>query len=123
MEPADLKDRTKKFALRVITATQAIPSTAAARDISNQRLRAATSVGANYRAACRARSRADFISKLGIAIEEADESLYWMELLVEADMRTKAELASLMREAGEIVAILTVSAKTARDHLRLRDSR
>jgi four helix bundle protein len=72
-------------------------------------------VGANYRSACRARSKADFVSKTGIAIEEADESLFWMELLIEADIIPENRLTDLMKEADELVAILTASAKTARN--------
>jgi len=85
--------------------------------VGNQLLRAGTSVGANYRSACRGCSKPDFVSKVGIAIEEADESLYWMEMLVEANMVSEERLADLMKEANELVAILTASAKTARIHL------
>ncbi len=90
--------------------------------IGNQLLRSGTSVGANYRAACRARSKPDFISKASISIEEADESLYWMEMLVEAEIMPKEKLTVLIKEADEIVAILTASVKTARASLNQRGS-
>jgi four helix bundle protein len=77
-------------------------------------LRSATSVGANYRSACRGRSKADFVSKLGIALEEADESLYWLEMLIEAKLVSKPKIASLLDEANQLVAILAASSKTAR---------
>jgi four helix bundle protein len=122
MDASDLKQRTKQFGLSVIASIQSLPSTAVARTIGNQLLRSGTSVGANYRAACRARSRPDFISKAGIAIEEADESLYWMEMLIEAKIVAPGSLERLMQEGNEIVAILTASVKTARAGLRQRDA-
>ena len=85
--------------------------------IGRQLLRSATSVGANYRAACRGRSRADFIAKLGVSIEEADESLYWMEMLVESHLVSKSKMSNLIDEANQLVAILTASSKTARTNL------
>ncbi len=81
-------------------------------------LRSGTSVGANYRAACRARSRADFASTAGIAIEEADETMYWMELLMEAGLGLKEKFSALMEETNETIAILTASVKTARANLK-----
>jgi four helix bundle protein len=122
VDAEDLKKRTKQFGLRVIHLTGALPPSRAAGVIGRQLLRSGTSVGANYRAACRARTKPDFISKASIAIEEADESLYWMEMLVEAKLIHQEKLAALMKEADEIVAILTASVKTARAHLRLRGS-
>lgn len=114
MNQSEMKNRTKQFSLRVIRATEALPTTRAANVIAHQLVRAGTSVGANYRSACRARSRADFISKIGIAIEEADESQYWMELLVEAGLVREAQLQDLLREADELIAILTASSQTAK---------
>ncbi len=122
MNQEDLKRRTQQFALRIMAVTGALPSSAVANVISTQLLRSGMSVGANYRAACRARSRPDFISKLGIAIEEADESLYWMELLIESNIMARDRLAPLLREGDEIIAILTASAKTARAHRKARGS-
>jgi four helix bundle protein len=116
----ELKKRTKQFGLRVIKLVEALPSGKTAHVISNQLLRSGTSVGANYRSACRARSKPDFISKASISIEEADESLYWMEMLIEAEIMPKEKLAALMKECDEIVAILTASVKTAKNSLRQR---
>jgi len=116
MDAEELKRRTKQFGLRVIHLAEALPSGRTANVIGNQLLRSGTSVGANYRSACRGRSKPDFISKVGIAIEEADESLYWMEMLIEAGLVSEERLADLMKEANELVAILTASVKTARTH-------
>ena len=110
----DLRERTKQFALRVIRLVESLPKTSTAGVAGHQLLRAGTSAGANYRAACRARYRADFISKMGIVEEEADESHYWMELLVDAEIVKKEKVASLMREANELVAIAVSSINTAR---------
>jgi four helix bundle protein len=110
----DLKRRTKAFALRVIKLVEALPKTRTADVIGRQLLRCGTSVGANYRAAARARSTADFIAKMGIVEEEADESLYWMELLVESGLIDAERLAPLMAETNEIVAIIVASINTAR---------
>jgi four helix bundle protein len=123
LDAQELRNRTKQFGLRVINLMDALPSTKAANVIGRQLLRSATSVGANYRAACRARSRPDFISKLGIAIEEADESLYWMEVLVDAKIMSPGRLDPLMKEGNEIVAILTASAKTARAASKAKQGR
>ena len=117
MDAEELKKRTKQFGLRIIKLIEALPSARAANVISNQLLRSGTSVGANYRSACRERSKPDLISKASIAIEEADESLYWMEMLVEAEIMPREKLEALMKEANEIVAILTASVKTARASL------
>jgi four helix bundle protein len=108
--------------LRIIKLIENLPPSKASNVIGNQLLRSGTSVGANYRSACRARSKPDFISKASISIEEADESLYWMEMLVEAKIMPKEELTALMKEADEIVAILTASVKTARASLNQRGS-
>jgi four helix bundle protein len=114
MSEKDLKKRTKSFALRIIRLVETLPNTQTGRVIGNQLLRSGTSVGANYRSACRARSPADFISKMGIVEEEADESLYWMELLIEDEIVKQEKLESLMKEADEIIAITVSSIKTAR---------
>lgn len=120
MNADELKTRTKNFALRVIKLVDALPANKITHVIGNQLLRSGTSVGANYRSACRGRSKPDFISKAGIALEEADESLYWMELLVEAEIIPQEKLSALMKECDEIVAILTASVKTAKDGLKER---
>ena len=118
MDPEQMKGRTKQFGLRVIRLVEALPTSKTANVIGRQLLRSGTSVGANYRSACRGRSKADFISKVGIALEEADESLYWMELLTEAGIVAKAQLNPLMQEANELVAIFSASIKTARANTR-----
>ncbi len=118
MDPEELKARTKQLGLRIIKLVEALPPSRAANVIGNQLLRCGTSVGANYWAACRARSKPDFISKASIAIEEADESLYWIEMLVEAKIMPQSKLSALMKEIDGIVAILTASVKTARASLR-----
>ena len=116
----DMKRRTNRFGLRVIELVEDLPRGKTASTIGYQLIRSATSVGANYRAACRGRSKPDFISKIGITIEEADESLYWMELLVESGISPGEEIVELMHEANELVAILTASSKTARARLANR---
>lgn len=113
MTPEELKKRTKQFALRVIKLCDTLPRTRAGNIIANQLIRSATSVGANYRAACRARSNADFISKIGITLEEADESVYWMEIIVESGMKSEKQMSSLMKEGNELVAIFVASSNTA----------
>ena len=114
MDRNEFKARTKKFALRVIHLVDALPRDVAANTLGRQLIRSGTSVAANYRAAIRAKSRADFISKMGTVEEECDESLFWMELLIESH-RVKSELLdSLIQEGSEILAITVASIKTAR---------
>ena len=114
MTPEELKRRTKEFALRIIKLAGMLPRNEAARIIGGQMLRSGTSVGANYRAACRARSRAEFTSKLGLAEEEADETLFWLELLEESELMKGQLLRDLMTEAGELVAIFAASRITVK---------
>jgi four helix bundle protein len=114
MNSEELKARTKQMALRVIKLASSLPKTAVANVIGKQILRSATSVGANYRSACRARSHADFINKIAIVEEEADETLYWLELLVEASIIKFEKVESLMKEVAELVAIFTASGRTAK---------
>jgi four helix bundle protein len=109
-----LKERTKAFALRIIRVFQSLPDTKQAQIIGTQLLRSGTSVGANYRAVCRARSRADFIAKLGIVIEEADESAYWIELLISTGLIKQEKLNDLLQEAHELTAIFNAARRTAR---------
>ena len=109
-----LRRRTKQFALPVIRMVESLPRGRAADTIGGQLIRSGTSVGSNYRAACRARSPAEFCAKLGIVEEEADESVFWMELLVEAGLIKQSRLADLLQEANEIVAMVVASIKTAR---------
>lgn len=114
MNEQEFKDRTKRFAPRIIKLVESLPSKRAAQVIGGQLLRAGTSVGANYREACRAKSTADIIHKLSIVEEEADESLFWMELLVESDLMRRARLEALMVEANETLAMVVASIKTLR---------
>jgi four helix bundle protein len=114
MNPEEFKKRTKAFAVRIINLVDRLPNSRATNAIANQLVRSGMSVGANYRAASRAKSRADFISKLDTVEEESDETLYWMELLVESGKMKAAALSGLMREAGEILAMTVTSINTAR---------
>lgn len=115
MDKEKLKVRTKAFALRIIRLVEALPPNQVTSSvIAKQLLRSGTSVGANYRAACRGRSTAELISKLQIVLEEADECLYWMELIIEANLIPSNKLQSLMTEANEIIAMLVASLKTLR---------
>jgi len=109
-----MKARTKGYANRIVKLCAALPNDWVARTLGTQLLRSGTSVGANYRAVCRAKSTADFINKLRIVEEECDESLFWMELLVENDLVKARRLTSLMKEGDEILAIVVASAKTTR---------
>jgi four helix bundle protein len=108
----ELQSRTKQFALRVLKLIDALPLTPAGRAISNQLVRSAMSVGANYRAACRARSRTEFAAKLGIVLEEADESLYWLEMIRDGKLLPEAKLSLLLQEANELTAIVAAGRKS-----------
>jgi four helix bundle protein len=108
-----LRERTKEFACRIIHFFRALPHFEEARIIGRQLLRCGTSVGANYRAACRARSRADFVSKLGIVLEEADESDYWLDLLVSEKIVPPQKMAKLQQECQELIRIFVASLNTA----------
>ncbi len=108
-----MKKRTKEFGLRVIRVFQALPRTEEARVIGKQALRSATSVAANYRAACRARSTAEFTSKINIVLEETDETQFWLEMLEEAGIVPASRLVQLHQEAAELTAILTIARKNA----------
>ena len=112
MTEEELKRRTKQFALRVMNLVGALPNSRVGNAIGNQLVRAGTSVGANYRAACRGRSRAEFIAKLGTVIEEGDESAYWMELIVEGGLLKTRLVEPLHAEANELVAIMVSSRKS-----------
>ena len=112
-----LKQRTKRFALRVVALFRALPKTEEARVIGRQVLRSATSVAANYRAVCRARSKAEFVSKTGIVVEEMDETVFWLELLVEAGIVKKEKMENLLHEAEELLAIFAASQKTAKSRI------
>jgi four helix bundle protein len=114
MSEPDLKKRTKAFALRVLKLVDAVPKTASGRALAAQLVRSGTSVAANYRAARRAKSTAHFLSKLGDVEEEADETLFWLELLEESGIVPAKRLSELKKEADELVAIIVASINTAR---------
>ncbi len=110
----DLRRRTKQLAIDVIRLCRALPHDDAGRTISRQLIRSGTSVGANYRAVCRARSRPDFVAKLGVVLEEADETAFWLELLCESGVSTSEQIAPLLREVNELIAIFVSSLRTAK---------
>jgi four helix bundle protein len=112
----ELRDRTKNFSLRIITLFRSLPNSEEARIIGKQLLRSGCSVGANIHSATRAKSKAEYYSKLSIAIEEADESAFWMEILIEADIVPEKKLAALYTESIEITKILAVSRKTSKNN-------
>jgi four helix bundle protein len=109
-----LRARTKDFAVRIIHLFRSLPPAKEAQIIGNQLLRCGTAVGANYRSACHARSRADFISKIGVVTEEADESVFWIELLADLNIMKKERLEELLKEARELTAIFSASRQTAK---------
>jgi len=109
-----MKQRTKAFALRMIKLASTLSKDFVGRRLGDQLLRSGTSVAANYRAACRARSRADFVNKLAVAEEEADESVFWMELLIESGLVSIRRLEKLLGEANELTAILVASRRTTK---------
>jgi four helix bundle protein len=109
-----LKERTKRFALEIIRLVEKLPKGRIADILGRQLLAAGTSVGANYRAACRARASPDFISKMGIVEEETDESIYWMELLIDCGLIRKDDVSHLLNEANQILAMTVSSIRTAR---------
>jgi len=114
MNEAQMKKRTKEFAKSIIKLCRLLPDNREGRLIGNQIFRSGTSVAANYRAACRARSTADFVSKLSIVEEEADETLFWLEILEEMEILDKNLIVPLMQESDEIIAIIVSSIKTSR---------
>jgi four helix bundle protein len=112
--PEELRDRTKAFALRVIRLFRSLPYKTDTQVLGKQLLRCGTSVAANYRAVCRARSKAEFVARLGIAAEEADEAVLWLELLIESGIVKSEMTEELLKEARELAAILTASRQTAK---------
>lgn len=113
----DLKKRTKQFALRNIKLFQALPKSEEAKILGKQLLRSSTSVAANYRSVCRARSSAEFIAKLGIVIEEADETVFWLEILIESEIITEKKAGNLLKEANEILYIMSASKTTFKEQI------
>ena len=123
MNEALMKKRTKEFAKNIIKLCRKLPDNREGKLIGNQIFRSGTSVAANYRAACRARSRAEFISKLAIVEEEADETLFWLELIKEMEILDNTLLDSLMKENDEIIAIIVSSIKTSRKRKETREAK
>jgi len=113
MDERQLKDRTLQFGLRIMRLVDALPQTSTGRAIGNQLVRSGTSVGANYRAACRGRSKAEFIAKLGIVVEEADECGYWLELIMKGELLPVEKVQPLYQEAEELTAIFVSSVRSA----------
>ena len=118
MNAEDLKKRTKLFALRILKLAAALPSTIEGKVIRGQIVRAGTSVGANYRAACRGRSKAEFVAKLGVVEEESDESAFWLELIIEGRLLQRNRVKPLLDEANEIAKIMARSRLSASRSLR-----
>lgn len=115
-KPADLKIRTKQFALRIIRLYSSLPKSTVAKILGKQLLRSGTSLGAHYREASRSRSNAEFISKIEGGLQELEEAIYWMELIIESDIFGEDRMDELMKEAKELVAILTTCVKKAKDN-------
>lgn len=122
MDEKIFKERTKKLALHVMQLTENLPRTRSADVIAKQIIRSATSIGANYRAACRAKSTADMIAKLKIVEEESDETIYWLELLLESKSLPQSEVSELIKETDEILAMTVASIKTLRNRISNRKS-
>lgn len=114
MNPIELRARTRDFALRVIKLVQALPNTPVANVLGKQVLRSATSVGANYRAACRAQTKPVFITKMSIVVEKSDETIYWLELIRDAELIKPEQLSDLLDEAEQIIKIMVTARQTAR---------
>jgi len=115
-EPQELRARTKRFAIRIVKLCDALPNRPSGWVIAKQILRSGTSVAANYRAACRSRSKAEFVAKLCIVVEEADETLYWLELLSETGIVPGSKLQALIDEANQLTAIFVAARKTSRSN-------
>ena len=122
MNAEELKARTRKFALRILKLCDVLPRTTSGRAIAHQLVRSGTSIGANYRAACRARSRAEFVAKLGIVVEEADETQYWLDLLSDSAIVRNDRLCGLRQEVTELLAIFSASQFTAKQRIKAKSS-
>ena len=118
MDKAELKRRTQKFAVNIIKFIETLPNRRALNVLSNQLLRSSSSIGANYRSACKGKSSADFINKIIICEEEADESIYWIDLMIESELIDTELLTYLKKEATELTAIFTAIGKTAKENQR-----
>ena len=118
MDKDELRRRTKEFALRSMKLVDVLPRSRSANAVANQLVRSGTSVASNYRAACRARSKAEFIAKIGVVEEEADESAFWLELVIEHKLMQEALVRPLLKEAGELTAIMAASRISASRNLK-----
>ncbi|PWK80507.1 four helix bundle protein [Mucilaginibacter oryzae] len=123
MDKVELKKRTKKFATDIIRFVEELPRFRSIDILTHQLLRSSTSVGANYRSACRGKSTADFINKIVIVEEEADESIYWLELIEESGLVNSSTLPGLKKEANELTAIFTAIGKTAKENQKLNNKK
>jgi|SRR6478672_3748301 len=115
-QPEDLRNRTKAFAVRIVKMYRTLPYKPDAQVLGKQLLRCGTAVAANYRAACRSRSKAEWIAKIGIVVEQADESVFWLEMLTDCEIVPSEKIARLLRKAHELSALFTASQRTARSH-------
>lgn len=115
-----LKERTKQFAVRVVRLLRSLPKTDEARVIGKQLLRSSTSIAANYRAVCRARSKAEFVSRMGVVVEESDETVFWLELLIETEIVPRNRMEALLSEANQLLAVFAASQRTAKRALANR---
>ena len=118
----ELRARTKRFAIRIVRLFKSLPKSDEARIIGKQLLRAGTAVAANYRAVCRARSKAEFIAKMGVVVEEADETVFWLELLAETNTMPEARLRALLDDTNELLTIFAASLWTARERRIVQSS-
>jgi four helix bundle protein len=114
----ELRQRTKSFAIRIVNLFRSLPHTPDAQTLGKQVLRSGASVAANYRAVCRARSKAEFVSKLGIVVEEADETVFWLDVLTETGVLSSPRVADLQKEANELLAIFSASLRTSKRSLK-----
>jgi four helix bundle protein len=117
MTTEEMKVRTKKFSLKIIDLAEKLPATYVVKVIANQIVRSGASVGANYRAVCRARSDKEFVSKMNIVLEEADETLFWLEIIKEKNWSDKSELETILKEGNELTAIFVSSLKTVNNRI------
>jgi four helix bundle protein len=117
MDSNELKNRTKKYSIAILDLVEMLPNTISGRAVSNQIVRSGTSVGANYRAVCRARSDREFIAKMSIVIEESDETLFWLEIILQKEWVNKSQVDGIWKEGNELTAIFVSSMKTIKDRV------
>ncbi len=117
MDSNELKNRTKKYSIAILDLVEMLPNTISGRAVSNQIVRSGTSVGANYRAVCRARSDREFIAKMSIVIEESDETLFWLEIILQKEWVNKSQVDDIWKEGNELTAIFVSSMKTIKDRV------